>query len=68
MAKTEPVVAVVGEELSGRRKHLGRIALIFYHRGGTWQDFGLFLERFFAGSLHVKKNRDSLLSRTEVST
>lgn len=55
MAKTEPVVAVVGEELSGRRKHLGRIALIFYHRGGTWQDFGLFLERFFAGSLHVKK-------------
>lgn len=43
------------EDATGRRKHLGRIAPIFYHRGATWGDFGCFLENFFRGNLHVKK-------------
>lgn len=30
-------------DCTGRRKHLGELAFIFYHRGGTWKDFGDFL-------------------------
>lgn len=38
----------------GRGKHLGRLALVFYHRGGTWKDFGGFLNALFNGDLHQK--------------
>ena len=35
------------DDYQGRRKHLGRLALIFYHRRGSWQDLGNFLEALF---------------------
>ncbi|KAL7805340.1 hypothetical protein V8C26DRAFT_417977 [Trichoderma gracile] len=36
-------------EMTGRRKHLGDIALVFKHRGATWLDFGQFLKGLFEG-------------------
>jgi hypothetical protein len=33
----------------GRAKHLGQLALIFYHRNGTWRDFARFLDYLFSG-------------------
>jgi hypothetical protein len=47
----ESIGAVVDR---GRKKHLGRLALVFYHRGATWQDLGTFLEDLFSGALHKK--------------
>lgn len=40
-------VSVAAYDVRGRKKHLGELALIFRHRGGTWRDFGLFLEHLF---------------------
>lgn len=34
-------------EAEGRRRHLGAILLVFRHRGGTWGDFGRFLQALF---------------------
>lgn len=40
---------------TGRRKHLGELALVFKHRHGTWRQFGLFLENLFQeGSVYGK--------------
>ena len=36
------------EAMQGRYKHLGQLGLIFYHRHGTWEDFGQFLKGFFS--------------------
>lgn len=46
----------ISNEVSERRGHLGRLALIFYHRRASWRDFGDFIDGFFDGSLgiHVK--------------
>jgi hypothetical protein len=53
--------AMAGGELEvGRRKHLGRLAHVFYRRGASWEDFGGFLESFFAGNLHRKRGDDLL--------
>lgn len=40
-------------ELEGRDRHLGELALVFRHRGGTWGDFGRFLKFLFEDSLPV---------------
>jgi hypothetical protein len=50
------------EDLVGRGKHLGAILLPFYHRGATWQDFGLFLEALFEGRLHTRIGATPLFS------
>ena len=34
-------------ELRGRRRHLGNLALKFFHRGASWDDLGRFLKDFF---------------------
>lgn len=39
------------EDSSGRKVHLGRLALIFYRRGASWTDFGNFLGALFHGGL-----------------
>jgi hypothetical protein len=44
-------------DAEGRSRHLGAILLVFYHRGGTWHDFGMFLENLFSGALHKAPNR-----------
>jgi hypothetical protein len=49
-----------GEPELGRRKHLGRLAHVFYRRGATWGDFGGFLQSFFAGNLHRKRGDNPL--------
>ncbi|KAK1749312.1 hypothetical protein QBC47DRAFT_153372 [Echria macrotheca] len=35
-------------DFTGRRKHLGELALVFKHRHGTWYDFGQFLKFIFS--------------------
>lgn len=45
-----------GEPEVGRGKHLGRLALVFYHRAATWKEFGDFLEALFNGRLHRRAN------------
>jgi hypothetical protein len=39
--------ALASSENTGRRKHLGELALVFRHRHGTWADFGHFLRALF---------------------